>query len=187
MAFRPNEDAKMKTTQRACTCGTLRLEMVGEPIIVSECHCNSCREAGERLGALPGAPRFMEDNGGTSFILCRKDRVKVTAGAETLKAFKLKPSSHTRRIVATCCNTPVFLEFKGGHWFSVYKSVWPADQSPATQLRTMTSDLPDPSVLDNTIPNGKRQSVAFFAKLFVAWAAMGFRSPDVVVNGEIEA
>ncbi len=174
-------------TELTCTCGEVRLRVEGKPILAAECHCNSCREAGARMGALPNAPTFLAKNGGTPFILCRKDRVAIEKGREHLGAFRLNPKTSTRRIVAKCCNTPVFLEFKGGHWMSVYSVVWPASTLPPMELRTMTSDLPDPTLLDETIPNKKHQSIAFFAKLLWAWAAMGFRAPDVDVTGEITA
>jgi hypothetical protein len=128
----------------------------------------------------------LEANGGTRFVLYRKDRVSFLKGTEFLKEFRLTPGSKTRRVVATCCNTPVFLEFQSGHWLSLYGSLWPEGTLPPLELRTMTSDLPDPSVLPNDIPNGKRQSIAFFAKLLGAWIAMGFRVPKItVVKGEI--
>jgi hypothetical protein len=50
----------------------------------------------------------------------------------------------------------------------------------------MTSDLPDGVLLADDVPSGTRHTVSFFAKLLVAWIAMGFRSPAVtVVNGDI--
>lgn len=173
----------MHTTQLACTCGKVRLDAGGAPIITTECHCNSCREAGALLAALEGAPASISQNGGTPFVMMRKDRVHFVAGTEHLKAYSL-PGSSTRRAVATCCNTPVFLEFKGGHWLSLYKCIWPEDAMPPIELRTMTSDLADPAMLDDTIPGGKRQSLGFYAKLLAAWIAMGFRSPRVEVGRE---
>lgn len=169
--------------QLACTCGKVRLRIRGKPIITTECHCNSCREAGVRFAALDGAPDFRSPNGGTPFVMMRKDRVEIVAGAERLGSCYLGPDSTTRRVVATCCNTPVFLEFKGGHWLSIYKSVWPAGTMPPIELRTMTADLHDPDALDDTIPGGKRQTLGFYAKLLGAWIAMGFRSPRVEVGG----
>jgi hypothetical protein len=56
------------------------------------------------------------------------------------------------------------------------------------ELRTMTGDLADRSGLSDDIPNARWQSAAFFAKLFGAWVAMGFKSPKIThVNGEIDA
>ncbi len=172
------------TIQLACACGAVRLEAHGRPIITTECHCNSCREAGEKLAAFDGAPDVRSANGGTPFVMMRKDRVEITSGREHLKAFQLGPDRTTRRIVATCCNTPVFLEFKGGHWLSLYSTVWPRGAMPAIELRTMTSDLLDPVALDTAVPNAKHQSLGFFAKLLGAWIAMGFRSPKVEVAQE---
>lgn len=170
-------------TQLNCTCGKVRLQTHGKPIMATECHCNSCREAAAHFRALEGAPDFLSPNGGTPFLMMRKDRVDIS-GVEHLKAFRITPESPTRRALAACCNTPVFLEFKGGHWLSIYKSVVPQSAMPQIELRTMTGDLADPRVLDDTIPSGKRQSVKFFAKLLGAWIAMGFRSPRIEVEQE---
>jgi hypothetical protein len=173
-------------TRLACACGQVHLEVERAPIVSAECHCDSCREAGARLQTLAAAPQVLEANGGTRFILYRKDRVRFLQGAELLKEFRLKPGSKTRRVVATCCNTPVFLEFESGHWLSLYACLWPEGTLPPLELRTMTSDLPDRSVLSNDLPNGKRQSISFFAKLLGAWIRMGFKIPKItVVNGTI--
>lgn len=174
-------------TQLACACGQVHIEVEKAPIVSAECHCNSCRAAGERLQSLPAAPPVLRENGGTHFVLYRKDRVRFTKGADLLKEFRLTRQSKTRRVVASCCNTPVFLELENGHWLSLYAGLWPKGTLPPLELRTMTSDLADASVLSNDVPNGKRQSLSFFAKLFGAWAAMGFKSPKITVNGEINA
>ncbi len=50
----------------------------------------------------------------------RKDRVRILSGAEQLKEYRLSADAGTRRVIATCCNTPVFMEMKGGHWLSLY-------------------------------------------------------------------
>lgn len=81
--------------------------------------------------------------------------------------------------------TPVFLELKGGHWLSLYGGLWPEGTLPPLEMRTMTADLPDVSVLSDDVPNAKSQTLPFFVKLMGAWIAMGFRSPKVPVEGEI--
>jgi hypothetical protein len=177
-----------QTNQLCCACGQVRLEVERAPIVSAECYCNSCRTAGARLEKLPEAPLILGQNGGTRFVLYRKDRVRFVAGTDRLKEFRLTPKANTRRVVATCCNTPVFLEFQNGHWLSLYGGLWPEGTLPPIELRTMTSDLPDAAVLSNDVPNGKRQSFSFFAKLFGAWVAMGFRSPKITcVDGAIHA
>jgi hypothetical protein len=177
-----------RTNRLRCACGHVQLEVERAPIVSAECYCNSCRVAGARLEGLPEARPILGENGGTRFVLYRKDRVRFVAGTDRLKEFRLTPQAKTRRVVATCCNTPVFLEFQNGHWLSLYGRLWPEGTLPPVELRTMTSDLPDAAVLSNDVPNGKRQSLSFFAKLLGAWIAMGFRSPKITfVEGEIHA
>lgn len=177
-----------RTTPLSCRCGQLRLEVIGAPISSPECCCNSCREAATILEALPGAPPFREPTGTTRYVMQRKDRVRFLSGTEHLRAFRLTPESGSRRIVATCCNTPVCLELKGGHWLSLYGVLWPSGTLPPPDLRTMAGDLPDPGILPDDVPNLKGQSGMFFAKLLLAWAAMGFRVPKLSFEpGELRA
>ena len=44
----------------SCSCGATRFVCTGKPIMVTECYCDSCREAGAILEALPGAPTVAE-------------------------------------------------------------------------------------------------------------------------------
>ena len=90
-------------------------------------------------------------------------------------------------MVAGCCNTPLFTEFQGGHWLSLYGGLWPAGTLPPPDVRTMTRDLPDPSVLPADVPNLRTHSGVFMWKLLWAWAAMGFRVPKIEVAGELNA
>ncbi|MEO4042437.1 DUF6151 family protein [Hoeflea sp. CAU 1731] len=159
-------------TEIACACGAVALSLVGQPILAAECHCTSCRRAAARLSAA-----ITEQNGGTRFVIQRKDQATMRRGAEHLASFRLEPQAHTQRIVATCCNSPMWLEFKGGHWISIYAVRWPDGTAPAPTLRTMTRDAPDP--LPDDLPNARTQSAGFMARLFWAWVRMGFRNPPV--------
>jgi hypothetical protein len=173
------------TTHLHCACERVHLDLERAPIITAECHCTSCRTAGATLQAVPGMRPLLEPNGGTLFVLYRKDRVRIVAGAELLREFRLSASTTTRRVVASCCMTPLFLEFLRGHWLSMYAGLWPEASRPAPELRTMTSDLPDASVLPDDLPNSKRQSPKFMFKLVGAWIAMGFRVPKIEVPGDL--
>lgn len=177
-----------EVTTLACRCGKVRLDVSGTPIIASECYCTSCRTAGGRFEALPDAAPVLNERGGTPYVLCRKDRVAFMAGTELLREYRLTPDSPTRRVVASCCNTPIFTEFQNGHWLSLYARLWPEAERPAMQLRTMVSDLPQGVVLDERLPNAKQQNLAFFARLLGAWLAMGFRVPKLdFVKEELNA
>ena len=166
----------------SCVCGQVGLRLEREPIIATECHCTSCRTAGEALAALPLARPMLDPSGGTPFVLYRKDRIAFTRGQGLLTAYRLKPDSPTRRAIASCCNTPVFLEFQHGHWLSLYSSLWPQGTSPALELRTMVSDRQGLPALDGAIPSGKLQTAGFYARLLGAWIAMGFKSPAIALS-----
>lgn len=172
-------------TELNCQCGKVRLVLEGPPILSAECCCTSCRTAAGTLQRLPGAPRLLSAHGTTRFVLYRKDRARLASGVEHLREHRITPRSPTRRVVAACCNTPLFLEFRGGHWLSLYGGLWPAAALPPLEMRTMASDLPDPSVLPDDVPNARTQSLAFFARLLVAWAAMGFRAPPLPAMREL--
>ena len=172
------------TQQLSCSCGQVQLQLEKSPILTAECHCTSCRTAAAQLQQLPAAAQVLEANGGTAFVLYRKDRVQFTRGFALLKEHRLTETSPTRRVVASCCNTPVFLEFERGHWLSIYSRLWPEAIRPAIELRTMTSDLADASALPNDVPNARHQSFGFMAKLLVAWIAMGFRVPKIEIGGQ---
>jgi hypothetical protein len=175
-----------QNTELQCTCGRVRLVVERAPIVCAECHCGSCRAAGAALQARLGAPPIQESNGGTRYMLYRKDRIRFVAGRDLLREFRLTPDAKTRRVVAGCCNTPVFLELKGGHWLSLYRCLWGA-QTPPLEVRTMTRDRPDGIALPDDVPNLQGHGGGFFVKLLGAWIAMGFRAPKIFVQGALDA
>lgn len=170
-------------TRLGCACGQVQVTLHQAPLIATECHCTSCREASLRMAMLPGATTVAAANGGTPFVLYRKDRVEFTSGQERLSAFVLGPERSTRRVIATCCNMPIFLEFKGGHWLSLYSALWPEGLAPQPELRTMTGDRPAGAPLDDAIPAGGWETTKFYGRLLTAWIGMGFRSPEVDLGG----
>jgi hypothetical protein len=172
-------------TQLQCACGQVRLDVEGAPIVSVECCCNSCRMAAARLQTDPGTPSMADAKGATRFVLYRKDRVRFVQGVEQLKEFRLTPDAKTRRVLATCCQAPVFLEFENGHWLSLYGALFPAEKLPALEMRTMTADLPAGTALPQDVQNGKRQPLSFMVKLLGAWIAMRFRSPKVDIGSGV--
>ena len=77
----------------------------GRPILTASCYCASCQEAGSRFEQLASAPPVLNPDGGTDYVLYRKDRVQCVTGQEHLEEHRLKPDSPTRRVIATCCNS----------------------------------------------------------------------------------
>ncbi len=174
-------------TSLSCTCGKVRLEARRDPIASVECCCTSCRDAAKRLEALPDAPPILTEYATTRFEMYRKDRVEIVAGADRLAAFRLGSDASTRRVVATCCKAPVFLEFNGGNWLSLYGGLWPEGTLPPLEMRTMARDLPDGAALPDDVPNARTHNLGFYAWLFGAWAAMGFRNPKIEVKETLDA
>lgn len=147
-----------------CKCGRVSLEFVGAPIDSTVCHCSSCQKAGRLLDALPGATPILDKEGGTPFVLFRKDRMRCTAGETLLAEHRLTAETPTRRVVATCCNTAMFLDFTKGHWVSMYRGRFGAD-----------------------VTGFDRNSRYFVPRLIWTWVKMGFRTPKIeYVRGRLD-
>lgn len=162
----------------ACECGRVTASVTGKPILHAACYCTSCRTAGLAFAEAPGAPSVVGADGGTDLVLYRKDRVGRFSGGELLREHRLTPDSPTRRIVASCCNTPMFLEFTKGHWLSLYAGRL-SGPLPPLDMRVMTADRVDNSPLPADVPNHPARAAGFMVKLLASWAAMGFKTPKV--------
>lgn len=152
----------------ACACGRVRCEAIGAPTLTAVCYCGDCQAGGAAIEALAGAAPVRDPDGGTPYLTYRDDRFACVAGEELLVAQRLSDKAPTRRMVAACCNTGMFLKFEPGHWVSAYRRRF-AEPLPAIEMRTnlrrRRSDLPLP-----TDAPGYR---AFPLKLF--WRLIGAR------------
>lgn len=174
-------------TPLTCACGRVRLLAEGKPIISAQCLCADCQEAGAFLQSLANARSVLDENGATRFELYRKDRVACEGGGQHLREHRLSAGSKTRRVIATCCNTPMFLEFADGHWLSLYGGLWPQQSLPPLEIRTMTRDRRAGIELPDDVPNPRAHTLRFYAKLLQAWVAMRFRVPKVdYVHGVLD-
>ena len=70
----------------SCRCGKVKLEITGAPILAGICYCTSCQKAGRLHQALPDADTVLGADGGTSYVLYRKDRVRCVAGSDNWKS-----------------------------------------------------------------------------------------------------
>jgi len=161
-----------------CQCGKVRFAAVGPPILTGACYCASCQEAARQIAQTAPGPPILDGDSGTSFILYRKDRVQCTMGQEYLEERRLKPDSPTRRIIATCCNSAMFLDFTKGHWLSMFRNRF-ATGAPPLQMRVMTKARRAGVQLADDLPNYAGHSGKFMLKLMAAWLAMGFRRPEI--------
>jgi hypothetical protein len=165
----PNTLKRNRTAR--CSCGSVELETTGAPILGATCYCDDCQEAGRQIEQLRNAPRVLDPNGGTDFLLYRKDRLKYIKGAELLLDHKLKAGSPTRRVVASCCNSPMFLDFQKGHWFSVYRARFAGDVPPL-QMRIQTKSRHQTASDPSVIPSYAGYPPKFMLKLVAAKIAM---------------
>lgn len=159
------------TLTSRCACGGVEIAATGKPILTAVCYCQDCQAAAKVIEALPNAPKVTDGAGGTPLVLQRKDRMTVIKGGEVLKDFRLKPDSPTRRVVASCCNAMMFLDFQKGHWFSMHRDRFGA-AAPAVEMRVNTKSaregvaLPEGGGVYKTFP------FKFIGKLLMARFAM---------------
>jgi hypothetical protein len=164
-----------------CQCGNVKFEALGPPILTVACYCTSCQEAGRQLEQLASAAPLVDSDSGTGMILYRKDRVQCMMGQQCLEEHRLKPDSPTRRVIATCCNSAMFLDFTKGHWLSMFRTRFPAG-APPIEIRVMTNERQAGVELADDMPNYGGRSGKFMLKLIAAWIAMGFRRPEITLG-----
>lgn len=162
----------------ACRCGRVKIELAGRPFLVSLCHCDDCRRGSAEIEQLAGAPEILDSRGGTPYALYRKDRIKLIAGGEVLVDRRITGEKRTRRVVASCCNSPLFLDFEPGHWVSVYLQRFDVP-APEPTMRLHTRFMPPGDPPDDTLPRYRGFAPAMIARLLAAWVAMGFRRPNI--------
>jgi hypothetical protein len=92
-----------------CSCGKVELEAQDDPIVSTVCYCESCQDGSRQIEALPNGRRICDPDGGTAYVLYRKVRIEYPRGSELLRGLKLRDESSTRRAVAACCGSPMFL------------------------------------------------------------------------------
>ena len=98
----------MTTTHKgACFCGSVHIEVTGEPEGMGYCHCQSCR-------SWSGGPV-------NAFSLWKPAAVRVSKGAENLATFKKTPASE-RQYCARC----------GGHLMTNHPGLGLVDVFAAT-------------------------------------------------------
>ncbi len=156
----------------SCSCGSVELEAIGAPITSVVCYCDDCQEGSRQIEALPNARPVQDTDGGTAYIVYRKDRVKCSRGALLLKGHKIREQSATNRVVATCCNSAMFLNFDDGkHWVDVYRSLFKGD-IPPVQMRICAKFKPANRDLPSDVPRYSGYPLKLLSKLLGARIAM---------------
>jgi len=169
-----SETPRSRTTAR-CSCGSVELEAIGAPIVSVVCYCDDCEEGSRLIEALPNARPVRDSDGGTAYLVYRKDRVKCSRGTQFLQAHKIREKSPTNRVVATCCNSAMLLNFDDGkHWVDIYRARVQGD-APALQMRICTKFKAGNGDVPNDAPGYPTFPLRFLAKLLAARIAMLLR------------
>ena len=159
----------------SCSCGSVQLEAIGAPVASAVCYCDDCQEGARQIEALPGARPVQDPDGGTAYLVFRKDRVECSKGASLLKRHKIREKSATNRVVATCCNSAMLLDFDDGkHWVSAYRSRFKGDVPPL-QMRFCTKFKHEDVVVPSDVPSYSTYPLKFLMKLLGARIAMLLR------------
>ena len=158
----------------SCSCGKVELKALGAPMVSNVCYCDDCQRGGRQIEALPNAGPVRDPDGGTAYILYRKDRIECSNGAEFLKNYKIKESSVTNRVVATCCNSAMFMNFdKGPFWVSAYRARFQGERPPL-QMRICTKFKPDDANLPSDVPSYRGYPLRLIAKFLASGTTMLF-------------
>lgn len=169
-----SEPPKNHTTAR-CSCGGVELEAIGAPITSVACYCDDCQEGSRQIEALPNARPVRDPDGGIAYVLYRKDRVECSRGVQFLQRCKITEKLATNRVVATCCNSAMFMNFDDSkHWVPVYRASLQGD-APPLEMRVQTKFKPAGSDLPNDVPSYPAWPLKFMAKLVAARIAMLLR------------
>lgn len=157
-----------------CACGSVEIEALGTPITSVVCYCDSCQEGSRQIEGLTNAVPILGPDGGTAYILYRKDRIQYSKGAELLQGHKIEENSTTSRVVATCCNSAMVMRFDDAkHWVPVYRARFQGDVPPL-QWRICTKFMPANAVLPTDVPSSAMYPAGFMWKLLSSRLSMLF-------------
>jgi hypothetical protein len=155
-----------------CACGQVVLSTRGAPIVSIACYCDDCQAGARTIEALPNAAPVKDPDGGTRYLVYRKDRLECSSGQEHLQKLKIRPDSVTNRVVATCCNSAMYLGFEDSkHWVDVYHFRIQGTVPPV-ELRICTRYKPVSDEASMDVPSYPGYPFKFLARLLGARIAM---------------
>jgi hypothetical protein len=130
-----------------CQCGAVECIGQGAPFLSAVCYCDHCQQAARQINA-NGGPAVADPDGGTALCLIRDDRFRIERGADLLQPHQRDSSSPTSRMVASCCNSALFLSFSDGRFWRSAMINRIDGAKPVIEMRLCTryreSELPWP-------------------------------------------
>lgn len=168
---------KNPTHVARCQCGAVEIGAWAEPIAVNACYCDDCQAAARRLAASADLAPAIDTDGGTEFMLFRRDRIACTRGAVGLQAMRLTDASKTRRMIAGCCGTPMYLAFDDKRpWVSAFRASFGAD-APPVKMRICTRFRRPGDWAEDGLPSHPGYPPALIVRILAAWPGMLFSRP----------
>ena len=160
-----------------CRCGAVEIGAWAGPIMVATCYCDDCQAAAQRIAAsAPSAPPVSAD-GGTEFMAFRRDRIACIRGAQNLEVMKLTPASKTRRMIAACCGTPMYVGFEDRRpWVSAHRATFGAD-APPVEMRICTRFRRSDDPVKDGLPSHPGYPPVMILRILAAWPRMLFSRP----------
>ena len=150
-------------------CGAVEVGAWGAPIVVSACYCNYCQEAARRLAASADAAPVAGADGGTEFMVFRRDRIACTRGADRLRAMRLTDASKTRRMIAGCCGAPMYLAFDDRRpWVSAFRASFGPD-APSVEMRICTRFRRSEAEVEDGLRSYPGYPVAMMVRILAVW------------------
>lgn len=160
-----------------CQCGAVEVGAWAEPIVVSTCYCDDCQAAAERVAASATSAPTPSTDGGTEFMVFRRDRIACMRGAENLQAMRLTVATKTRRMVADCCATPMYISFDNKRpWVSAYRAGFGAD-APPVEMRICTRFRRPEHKVEDGLPEHPGYPAAMILRILAAWPRTLFSRP----------
>jgi hypothetical protein len=154
-----------------CQCGRVECRGKGPPMIAAACYCDDCQAAARAIEA-GGGPPVADADGGTALSLFRLDRFSHAKGAELLVPHRLREDSPTSRMVASCCNSAMYLAFADTRfWVSVMNNRIVGER-PRIESR-LAVEFRDPTLpWPDEVPRYTGYPKRYLFRLLGQWIAM---------------
>jgi hypothetical protein len=160
-----------------CRCGAVEIGAWSNPLVVAACYCDDCQAASGRLAASANGAPVASAEGGTEFMVFRRDRIACTRGAENLKVMRLRDATKTRRMVAGCCGTPMYVGFDDNRpWVSAFRAGFGPD-APPVQMRICTRFRRPEHKTEDGLPEHRGYPAAMILRILAAWPLTLFSRP----------
>jgi hypothetical protein len=144
-------------------------------MLVMACYCDDCQAANTAIAAMPNGHGGALPDGGTPSTVFRKDRVRCVRGQELLVEHKLRPQSHTTRVIASCCNSNMETRFDNWYPFVALRTYSVNTDQVRPQLCMNTKWAPDKSKILFQVPQHAGVPASFAFKLLGARVQLGMR------------